>query len=180
MAILATLLIGAAIIAIGYYVYWRLSEKSHPFNAYTTGEEAINNVNLDGKTAIVTGSNTGIGKETVRVLVKQGCNVIMACRSPEKAENGRNDILNNLGLSKDCNKLSIMILDLSSLDSIKLFCNQFNKKNIKLDYLINNAGVSSLQNYTTTKDGFEKVFFFILYFPSLFRFVITSNLFFAF
>ena len=147
---------GSILGGLSYYAYWRNDEKSHKFNAWTT-EEAIDNMNLKGKTAIVTGSNSGIGKETARVLIKQGCNVIMACRSQKKAETARVDILNNLGLSLDYNKLAIMLLDLSSLDSILSFANKFNEKKIKIDYLINNAGVGVMPDFKTTKDGFEMV-----------------------
>ena len=141
-----------------YYSYLRSTETRHPFNSYTTAEEAMNGLKLDGKTAIVTGSNTGIGKETARVLTKQGCNVIMACRSQKRADSARNDILNDLGLSSDYDKLSVMILDLGSLDSVKTFANEFNSKKIKIDYLINNAGVAThMTDYITTKDGFEWV-----------------------
>ena len=62
------------------YLLWRNEQKSKPFNAFTTNEEALNGMNLNGKLAIVTGCNAGIGKETVRLLAKHGCKVIMACR----------------------------------------------------------------------------------------------------
>ncbi len=52
---------------------------------------------LDGKLVVITGANTGIGKETVAELARRGANVIMACRSLERAENARTDILNNYG-----------------------------------------------------------------------------------
>ena len=66
---------------IGYQsirsIQFRLIEKSKKFNAYTTSEEAINGIDLSGKCAIVTGCNTGIGYETVRVMAKQGACVGM-------------------------------------------------------------------------------------------------------
>ena len=170
---------GIAAADLAYYGYLRSSEKRHPFNGYMTAEEAMNGLNLNGKTAIVTGCNTGIGKETARVLTKQGCNVIMACRSQKKADKARSDILEDLKLSSDYDKLSVMSLDLNSLDSVKSFADDFNGKNIHIDYLINNAGVSRLMSgYSKTKDGFEGMFgvnhlahFYLtnLLTPSLFR-----------
>ncbi len=55
---------------------------------------------LDGKLVVITGANTGIGKETVAELARRGANVIMACRSLERAENAKADILNNYGEGK--------------------------------------------------------------------------------
>ena len=134
-----------------------MKETSFPLNAYTTAEQAINNEDLSNKTALVTGCNAGIGKETVRVLVKQGCNVIMACRNGEKAYKARSDILKDVGLAEDTKQLTFMQLDLSSLESIKQFSDEIVSQKICIDYLINNAGVASFPKYTTSKDGFEMV-----------------------
>ena len=155
---------GCTVLMISVTLHWRMQEKSREFNGYTTAEQALGNMNLNGKTAIVTGSNSGIGKETVRVLLKQGCTVIMACRSDSKAKTAMNDILRNLKLSQDYNKLSFMKLDLSSLASVESFANEFNSKGIKLNYLINNAGIMALPKYTTSKDGFEMVCNYIYYY----------------
>ncbi len=52
---------------------------------------------LVGKLVVITGANTGIGKETAAELARRGANVIMACRSRERAEIAKTDILNNYG-----------------------------------------------------------------------------------
>ena len=70
---------------VGKYVSYRWNEKTKAFNSYTTSEEALNGLDLRSKTVIVTGANIGIGKETVKILVKNGCKVFMACRSETKA-----------------------------------------------------------------------------------------------
>lgn len=54
------------------------------------GKEFNENIRADGKVVIVTGGNTGIGKETVRELAKRGAKVYMACRDLKKCEKVRN------------------------------------------------------------------------------------------
>uniref|UniRef100_A0A8C2ZYM2 Zgc:112332 n=1 Tax=Cyclopterus lumpus TaxID=8103 RepID=A0A8C2ZYM2_CYCLU len=101
---------------------------------------------LDGKTVIITGANTGIGKETTRDLARRGARIIMACRDLERAEEARTDIL------EDTENENVVIrkLDLSDTKSIRLFAELINKVNI----LINNAGVMMCP-YSKTVDGFE-------------------------
>lgn len=107
-------------------------------------------VKLDGKTVIVTGSNTGIGKQTVLELARRGARVIMACRSLEKAEDARRDIVAEAG----SNNVVCMQLDVSSLQSVKRFAEKFNQEESRLDLLVNNAGVWALER-SVTADGFE-------------------------
>lgn len=107
----------------------------------------------NGKVAIVTGANIGLGLNTTMVLAEKGAKVVMACRSKEKAENARRAILQELpGVLLD-----IIPLDLSSFESVKKFSEEFSEKYDKLDLLINNAGVM-MPPYEKTKDGFELQF----------------------
>eukprot|EP01083_Nonionella_stella_P207870 754769_1 len=94
VTVLYPLLFLLVLAAVTYIIYYRITEKSKKFNSYTTAEEGINGMNLTNKYCIVTGSNSGIGKETAKILYKQGCNVIMACRNLEKANKALNDIKN--------------------------------------------------------------------------------------
>jgi NAD(P)-dependent dehydrogenase (short-subunit alcohol dehydrogenase family) len=111
----------------------------------------LNNVpSQKGKIAIVTGSNTGLGYETTIGLAKTGMKVIMACRSKERAEKARSEILAKVPNAD----LEIMLLDLSKLSSVREFAENFKKKYSKLDLLINNAGIMWLP-YSKTEDGFE-------------------------
>ena len=163
------------LVILVWYIVWRISEKSHPFNAYTTSTEAMNGVNLTDKVAIVTGANSGIGKETAKVLAQHGCTVIMACRSQDKGKAAVEDIVREsagahaagaAGNVKE--RLILMKLDLSSLQSVLEFSEAFTEKykskedkntNINgLDYLINNAGIMALHEYRESKDGFEMQF----------------------
>ncbi|XP_037944634.1 retinol dehydrogenase 13-like [Teleopsis dalmanni] len=114
------------------------------------GGKYTKKTSADGKVFIVTGANTGIGKETVRDLAHRGATVYMACRDMKKCEEARDEIVletyNKNIFCREC--------DLSSLGSIKNFVDKFKKEQDKLDVLINNAGVMRCPR-SLTKDGFE-------------------------
>lgn len=107
-------------------------------------------IRADDKVVIVTGSNTGIGKETVRQLAKRGAHVYMACRDMQKCEEARKEIVlesaNKHVYCREC--------DLASFDSIREFVKKFKKEENRLDILINNAGVMRCPR-SLTKDGIE-------------------------
>jgi len=133
---------------------------SSGMNSNTTAEQAALDIDLNGKISIVTGANSGLGKETSRVLAKHNATVIMACRSLERANEAKKEIVTDLKASNpnfDENKLKVMILDLSSLKSVKEFAINFTKEYNQLDYLIANAGLVSA-TYETTTDGYELQF----------------------
>jgi NAD(P)-dependent dehydrogenase (short-subunit alcohol dehydrogenase family) len=110
-------------------------------------------IDLSGKKYIVTGSNSGIGLETVRQLCKQGGTVIMACRRTDAAEEEAKSILNENPNAS----IEVIELDLGDLSSVRSFNSVYREKYKKLDGLINNAGVMNLP-YRTTKDDFEAQF----------------------
>jgi NAD(P)-dependent dehydrogenase (short-subunit alcohol dehydrogenase family) len=103
-----------------------------------------------GRTAIVTGANTGIGLETARMLALKGADVVLACRTPEKAEAAAARIREE----KPAGKVSIAALDLSDLESVKAFADSFSKSHARLDLLVLNAGVM-VPPLSRTKQGFE-------------------------
>ncbi len=106
-----------------------------------------------GKVAIVTGANTGLGKEITLGLVRCDIKVIMACRNLQKAETTRQEIL-----KENTNaELEIMELDLNSLASVRSFAKLFGEKYQQLHLLIENAGIM-IPPFTKTKDGFESQF----------------------
>ncbi|XP_055379508.1 retinol dehydrogenase 12-like [Condylostylus longicornis] len=108
------------------------------------------NNRIDDKVVIVTGCNTGIGKETVLELAKRGAKIYMACRDPIRCEAARLEIIEKTKNEKIFNRT----LDLSSLDSVRKFADTFHKEENRLDILINNAGVMACP-HMLTKDGFE-------------------------
>ncbi|XP_062848261.1 retinol dehydrogenase 12, like isoform X2 [Trichomycterus rosablanca] len=108
------------------------------------------NVRLDGKTVVITGANTGIGKDTAIDLAKRGMRVIMACRDMEKANAALKDVTDASGSQNVvCRKL-----DLSDSKSIREFAQTINSEEKQLNILINNAGVMVCP-YGKTADGFE-------------------------
>lgn len=111
------------------------------------------NSDLTGKVMIVTGSNSGIGLETARVLALGGARVIIPCRTLKKS----NEAIEHIKKTVPKADLIPMQLDLSDMASIKSFAQSFLALDIPLHVLINNAGlVSNKKEFT--KDGFELQF----------------------
>ena len=106
-----------------------------------------------GKTAIVTGANSGIGYETALALYEAGARVVVACRSLEKADQAidRMKQVNGSGI------LEPGVIDLSSLDSVREFTAAFRGSHDHLDVLINNAAVM-VPPAGKTQEGFELQF----------------------
>lgn len=107
-----------------------------------------------GRIAIVTGSNSGLGLETARALAGKGAKVIMACRTPAKAEKAADDIRASVPDAE----IEIMQLDVAKLASIRDFAESYSASYDKLDILINNAGIMGVPTRDTTADGFEAQF----------------------
>ncbi|KAJ2948516.1 hypothetical protein O0L34_g7767 [Tuta absoluta] len=112
---------------------------------------------LTGKTAIITGCNTGIGKETVLDFYQRGARVIMGCRSLEKAETARSDIENTCKTISGTGQLIVEKLDLSSLKSVREFSQKILDSEPQVNILVNNAGVMMCPK-GETEDGFETQF----------------------
>lgn len=116
---------------------------------------------LVDKTVIITGANTGIGKETARDLYRRGARIILACRNIQKANDAIEDIKKNPPSKADREQfqgtpgeLVVYQLDLSSLKSVKECAKKLLTKESAIHLLINNAGVMMCPQ-ETTEDGFE-------------------------
>ena len=118
---------------------------------YIAGGVCTSKARLEGKTAIITGSNVGIGKETALDLARRGAKVILACRDIQKAEAALKEIVKKSGNEN----IAAKHVDLASLKSVRDFAEDINKNEPRLDILINNAGVMAVQTLTKTQDGFE-------------------------
>jgi NAD(P)-dependent dehydrogenase (short-subunit alcohol dehydrogenase family) len=106
-----------------------------------------------GRVTIVTGSSSGIGYETARVLAVKNATVVIAVRNQQKGTAA----LEKIKAEYPDADVSVMILDLASLRSVREFSDAFQAKYNRLDLLINNAGVM-MPPYSTTEDGFELQF----------------------
>lgn len=96
---------------------------------------------FSGRTAIVTGANSGLGLITARELARVGADVILACRNTSKGDEAASGMTGNVEVRK---------LDLQDLASIREFADGVDQ----VDVLINNAGIMAVP-YAQTKDGFE-------------------------
>jgi len=106
-----------------------------------------------GRTAVVTGANSGIGFEAAAVLAQRGAVTVLACRDTGKAERAAA----RLSATAPQAKVSVVRLDLASLDSVRAAAEQIRASHERLDLLINNAGLM-MPPRGTTADGFELQF----------------------
>ncbi|KAI0029797.1 NAD(P)-binding protein [Vararia minispora EC-137] len=105
---------------------------------------------LSGKVVIVTGGNTGVGRETVKPLLAHGAKVYIAARNEAKTKSAIED------LKKETGKEAVSLqLDLADLVSVKAAAEEFLSKESKLDILFNNAGVMACPVEQLTKQGFD-------------------------
>ncbi|MEE8346831.1 MAG: SDR family oxidoreductase, partial [Dehalococcoidia bacterium] len=107
---------------------------------------------MQGKTVLITGANSGIGKETAVALARAGATVVFTSRDPKKGEQAAADIRRRSGTD-----VTLMPLDLASFTSIRALAETFLQRYEKLHLLINNAGLV-LSERTETEQGFETTF----------------------
>lgn len=100
------------------------------------------------KVYVVTGANSGIGKEIVTDLAHRGAKVYMACRDMLKCEEVRRDVV----IDSKNKYVYCRMCDLASLDSVRSFVSEFRAKEDRLDGLVNNAGVMNSPR-AFSKDG---------------------------
>ena len=108
---------------------------------------------MAGKTCILTGANTGIGKATALGLAKMGATVVMVCRSLERGEAAMAEIKRGSGNDS----VSLLLADLSSRAAIHRLAADFKAKYPNLHVLINNAGIIPKKR-TVAEDGLETQF----------------------
>lgn len=120
---------------------------------YFQGPRCQSSKSLQGKTVVITGANTGIGKETAVDLAARGARVIIGCRNLEKGTEALKEIQDRSGNRN----VFLEKLDLASLESVRTFADKILNSEPRVDILINNAGVMACP-YQKTQDGFEMQF----------------------
>ncbi len=109
------------------------------------------NVDMTGKTCLITGGNSGIGKATALGLARMGASVVIVSPSKEKGEAALTEIIAKSGNRN----VELMLADMSSQDSIRRLASDFKARHERLRLLVNNAGVY-LTRRTTTMEGLNR------------------------
>jgi len=112
---------------------------------------------MDGRTVVVTGANSGVGFAATRAFAKAGAHVVMACRSTERGEDAKRRIRSGDAAGSHRGSLEVAELDLADLSSIRSFAEAFGARHDELHVLCNNAGVMAIPRRETA-DGFETQF----------------------
>ena len=120
---------------------------------YCAGGVCRNKVSLRGKTVLITGANTGVGKATAVELAKRNARVIIACRSLERGQTAAMEIRSEV----QDGEIIVKQVELASLPSVRTLANEILQEESRLDVLINNAGVFG-DPVKKTLDGFESQF----------------------
>ena len=120
---------------------------------YFQGPKCNSKSSLEGKTVVITGGNTGIGKETAVDLARREARVIIGCRNLQKGKEALKETKERSGNSN----IFLEEIDLASLESVRKFADKVLNSEPRLDILINNAGVMVCP-YQKTKEGFEMQF----------------------
>ena len=107
---------------------------------------------LSGRTAIVTGANSGIGYELTRMLAERGAHVVMATRTVKRGQAAARELREGTD-----GELSVRRCNLADLDSVRTFAEDATRDLDRLDFLFNNAGVMAIPR-SETEDGFETQF----------------------
>jgi NAD(P)-dependent dehydrogenase (short-subunit alcohol dehydrogenase family) len=110
-------------------------------------------MDMQGRTCIVTGATSGIGRATATALNRAGARLVLVARNAEKAEQARRELL----AERPGAEVSIQLADLAKLDDIRAVVPALLDECPQIDVLLNNAGIVLLRR-TETQDGFESMF----------------------
>lgn len=108
-----------------------------------------------GKIVIVTGGNSGVGFELVKILYTKGAKVYMAARIEAKAREAIDSIVKTTAGKEGLGEIKYLHLDLADLATIKKSAVEFSAQEKKLDILWNNAGVAAMPAHLKTEQGYE-------------------------
>ncbi len=120
-----------------------------PYNRNTTAEEIASQYDLKGKNIVITGANSGIGRESARVLGAAGAKVTLAVRNVEAGTEAAAELTEQTGQAN----FHVAALDLASKPSIRAFADKYLQSNDRLDVLMSNAGIMGVEENAI--DGLE-------------------------
>jgi short-subunit dehydrogenase involved in D-alanine esterification of teichoic acids len=133
-----TLLAGAVAAAVAGYSYYFVQKRQSSLKLPYCPVEG----SMVGRTVVVTGANTGLGKHTALQIAKAGGDVVLACRNMDKASQTSQELRKQLG--RHAGSIYTMKLDLSKLESVRNFVENLEEEQLKgmapLYALVNNAG----------------------------------------
>jgi NAD(P)-dependent dehydrogenase (short-subunit alcohol dehydrogenase family) len=121
-----------------------------PYDRDTTTDEVLQGVDLSGKRIVITGTSSGLGRESARALASKGASITMLARNASKNEAAADTIRAQVPGAD----LETRAVDLTSLESVRTLAKDFLSDHSRIDVLINNAGVMVCP-FGTTSDGFE-------------------------
>ena len=108
-------------------------------------------VRIDGKTCLITGANSGLGKAAATELARRGANMILACRP------GHTKTCDEIKTLSGSRNVEMMEVDLSDLRSVHRLCDSLSNRNIEIDIAVLNAGLMP-KKATKTPQGYEAMF----------------------
>lgn len=122
-----------------YGVWFMKGLREYTFSGYQAAAqsfESLDGISCRGKSYMITGANSGIGKDTALALAKKGAIIHMVCRNKERGEEARQEIRNSSGNEN----IYLHLLDMSNPQKVFQFANEFKTSGKPLNVLINNAG----------------------------------------
>ncbi|MGD6793033.1 SDR family oxidoreductase [Metabacillus indicus] len=112
-------------------------------------------MDLNGKTAMITGATSGIGKSAALEIARAGASLVLPCRNIDKGLETKNWLQEETGNKQ----IEVIRMDLASMESIRKGASSFSSQHGRLDILINNAGIMPNDDkLRRTEDGFEQIF----------------------
>ena len=106
---------------------------------------------MEGKVVLITGADSGIGKETALGLARMGASLVLVCRDRKKAETAKEEIAKAAGNAS----IELLLADLLVQREVRRVAGEFNATHPRLDVLVNNAG-AGFMSYGETEDGIER------------------------
>jgi NAD(P)-dependent dehydrogenase (short-subunit alcohol dehydrogenase family) len=116
-------------------------------------ERPVDTSDMTGKTVVVTGANSGIGRETALALARVGARTLITARDPARGRQAAEDIARRAGSEQ----VELVVFDLGDLGSVRAGAAEILDRCLRLDVLVNNAGLVSSERRETV-DGYEMTF----------------------